>query len=309
MASPNDMSAVSSNTATQGSIFRAKRFPGLASSGYRALLQAYTNYFGKHTGNAFKPKQLTPAELHELYDGTTVPQHRYLAPSLTAAVNSPSIAMDPAKWFAGIADVNPSSVAGAWLNTNGSTEYEQLKFIGLEPNTSQLIGILTVKKRSGYCGGPSTAGSREFVAFWVDSGLGFEYEGTASVVVHDYSSLPATGRVYHVFLPVNLHSHAQPGSEGAKTVKVRAVLSWNIPPSTTNPSAPVVWGNSLDGQILISSGANVNRGARSNLYFASTLLPADEKIAVLTGFPQKQTGPAFRSGFRLQPLQNGVASK
>jgi hypothetical protein len=110
-----------------------------------------------------------------------------------------------------------------------------------------------------------TAGSREFVVFWADWGSGFQYEGTTSVAVHDFSNLPAAGLEYKVFLPVDVLAHARPGSKGAKTVKVRAVLSWNTPPSTSDPCAPVVWGNSLDGVILIPPGINVSSGARSSL--------------------------------------------
>jgi hypothetical protein len=217
---------------------------------------------------ASRPKQLNAAELHQLYAGTSVPAHRYLSGLLSTAATSPAIALDPAKWFAGIAEIDPSSVVAAWLNTNGSTAYEQLNSIGLDANTSRLTGLLTIKQRRGYAGGPSTAGSREYVAFWVDWGSGFQYEGTTSVEVHDYSSLPAIGLEYVVFLPVDIRAHAQPGSRGAKKVKVRAVLSWNTPPSTTNPCAPVVWGNSLDDVILVSPGINVSSGSLSGLKYA-----------------------------------------
>lgn len=217
---------------------------------------------------ASKPKVLNAAELHQLYVGTSVPAHRYMSGLLSAAAISPEIALDPVKWFAGISEVDPPSVVAAWLHTNGSTAYEQLDSIGLDANTSRLTGVLTIKQRSGYAGGPSTAGSREFVAFWVDWGSGFQYEGTTSVAVHDFSSLPAIGLEYVVFLPVDLRTHAQLGGKGAKKVRVRAVLSWNTPPSTTDPRAPVVWGNSLDGVILISPGINVSSGARSGLRYA-----------------------------------------
>ena len=32
-------------------------------------------------------------------------------------------------------------------------------------------------------------------------------------------------------------------------MKVRAVLSWNTAPSTTDPNAPVVWGNTMESRI------------------------------------------------------------
>jgi hypothetical protein len=165
--------------------------------------------------------------------------------------------LEPAKWFAGIADVDFSSVAEAWLNTKSNTEYEQLKRIELDPDASQLSAVLTVKQSLGYCGGYMTAGSREFVAFWVDWGSGFQYVGTTSAAVHDSGRLPATGQETSAVLPIHLVNHAQPRSEDAKTVKVRAVLSWNSPPSTTNPNAPVVWGERLDCMILIPGGQKV----------------------------------------------------
>ena len=255
MASPIDTCVVSIDSAVRDSISRARRNSDLAGNDDHALGAASSNYFEKLTDSASKPMQLTPAELHELYDGTTVPQHRYLAPSLTAAVHSPVIALDPAKWFAGIEDVDLSSVASAWLNTNSNTEYEQLKRIELDSDASQLTAVLTVKQSLGYCGGHMTAGSREFVAFWVDWGSGFQYVGTTSAAVHDSGRLPATGQETSVALPIHLSRQGE--NECAKTVKVRAVLSWNTLPSTTNPNAPVVWGESLDCTILISGAHKV----------------------------------------------------
>jgi hypothetical protein len=255
MASPDKTCVVSSHSAASRSTSGAKRNPELAGSDHHAFRAASYNYFERLADSTFKPKQLASAELHELYDGTTVPQHRYLASFLTAAVPSREIALEPAKWFAGIADVDFSSVAEAWLNTKSNTEYEQLKRIKLDPEASQLSAVLTVKQSIGYCGGHMTAGSREFVAFWVDWSSGFQYVGTTSAAVHDTGRLPATGQETSVVLPIHLARQAE--NEGAKTVNVRAVLSWNTPPSTTNPNAPVVWGESLDCKILIPGGQKI----------------------------------------------------
>ena len=102
MASPIDTCVVSIDSAARVSSSRARRNPELAGSDDHSYPAANSNYLEGLVDSTFKPKQLTPAELHELYNGTTVQQHRYLAPSLTAAVHSPVIALDPAKWFAGI---------------------------------------------------------------------------------------------------------------------------------------------------------------------------------------------------------------
>jgi hypothetical protein len=214
------------------------------------------------TPNLFAQAQnpLSPAELHSLYAGTSVPQHRYLSSALFTAVNSPAIALDPAKWFTGIEDVDLSSVTGAWLRTNGDCTFEQLKCVGFDQRCSQFIAVMTIKQHKGYSGGRGTAGSQEFVAFWVDWGSGFQYEGTASAAVFDSDSLPASGLEIRVGLPVDLSLHAPAEGLAAATIKVRAVLSWNTPPSTIHPFAPVVWGNSLDLRLVISS----HRAVRAN---------------------------------------------
>jgi hypothetical protein len=218
------------------------------------------------------PNNLSPVDLHQLYAKTTVPQHRYLASALASAVGTPALASiarasiseqmltKASASFGGISDIDLTNLVQEWLNTNGNTTYEQLDCVGLDTNTSQLTGILEVKQGSGYSGGPCTAGSKEFVAFWVDWGSGWEYAGTTSVVVHDYSIMAPATLEYNVFLPVDLVSHAKPCYEGPRTAKVRAVLSWNIPPSTTNPYAPVVWGNSREGLILIPPGEIIGTG-------------------------------------------------
>jgi hypothetical protein len=223
---------------------------------------AQTSKPGQLIGAA-KPEMLTPAEVHRLYAGTSVPQHRYLAPSLAAAVDSPEIALDPSKWFAELSEINLTSVVDAWLNTNRSTEFEQLNCIGLDAQTGQLTGVLRLKRGSGYSGGPSTAGSKEFVAFWVDWGSGFEYEGTTSVAVHDFGCLPPAGLEYNVSLPVDLRSRVREYSKIAKSVKVRAVLCWGSAPSTTDPSAPVVWGNCIESRIPIPSDHATGAGSQA----------------------------------------------
>lgn len=221
---------------------------------------------------AAAPKTLSAVDLHKLYTDAQVPQHRYLANILATAASSPTLAKfaqlpathaSPIKAtiaFGGISDINIAALIEAWLNTHGNTAYEQLDCVGLDPNSSQLTGILQVKQSVGYSGGPCTAGSREYVAFWVDWGAGWEYTGTTSVVVHDFTITAPAHLEYNVFLPIDLVSHAQPCDDGPQTARVRAVLSWNTPPSTTNPYAPVVWGNAHEATILIPPGPAIGSG-------------------------------------------------
>ncbi len=206
-----------------------------------------------------EPRILTPAELHRLYAGSSVPGHRYLASSLNAAVHSPEIARDPAKWLADIPEIKLASLVNAWLHTNSRTDYERLCCIGLDPDTDRLTGVLKMKQGVGYSGRPCTSGSREYVAFWVDRGTGFSYEGMASVAVYDFGWLPPAGLQYIVSLPAGLHSQDLVSTKVPKLAKVRAVLSWNTPPSTTDPYAPVVWGNCIEGLIPIAPSQTSRR--------------------------------------------------
>jgi hypothetical protein len=269
-----------------------------------------------HSIEAAKRKMLGPGELQRLYTGTSVPPHRYLAPWLTVAVNSREIVLDPAKWFAQITEINLSSVVNAWLNTNSNTDYEQLHSIELEPDTGQLTGVITVKQSIGYSGEPCTAGSREYVAFWVDWGSGFQYEGTASVVVYDFSCLPADGQKFNVSLPGDFCTHGQHCGEEEKTVRVRAVLSWNTPSSAADPDAPVVWGNSLESRISIPSVKTVHADNRIRCLAAvgSTDIDGSSSVgqtihAAINRLPLMQTESASRGGFRLQSLRQGVTLK
>jgi len=201
---------------------------------------------------------LSALELAKLYEKSNVPGHRYLFPELQKAIAGPALAQ-PAF---GIEGLNLASILEAALNTKGDTRFEQLNCVGLNPNIDQLVAILNVKLSSGYSGGPCSAGSKEYVAFWVDwDGTGFTYVGTNSVTVHDYSSIPPGGLQYSVIQPVDMVSHRVPCEKGAKTARVRAVLSWNTPPSTVDPYAPVVWGNSHETTILLEPGTPVAANA------------------------------------------------
>ena len=107
--------------------------------------------------------------------------------------------------------------------------------------------------------GESTAGSTEYVAFWADwdNTCQYTYLGTVGVKVHDIASIPANGLVYTAVLPVNLSQHRNPCNT-PKIGRVRAVLSWAVPPSSTDPNALTYWGNLLDAHVQIQPGTQPN---------------------------------------------------
>ncbi|MGA9669482.1 MAG: hypothetical protein WBQ94_09755, partial [Terracidiphilus sp.] len=256
-----------------------------------------------------EPEKLSHAAVHEIYKRTLVPQHRYLAPMLAEAVNSPELAPHPGKWLAGIPEIDLAKVVSAWLDTNCNTEYEHLYCIGLDPDSGQLTGLLRVNRGKGYSGGPCTAGSREYVAFWVDWGSGFQYVGTASVTVHDFGCLPPAGLEYNVSLPIDLRCRMQACDEFRKTIKVRAVLSWHTPPSTTDPRAPVVWGNAIESLIQISAGMETRTGNPAACLATAGAAETDEHLTdgrVIDAAIRALQGMAFGSRAGLTVVPNST---
>lgn len=211
-------------------------------------------------------KALSVAELSTLYQGTSVTPARFLYPEISklAATQTLADAMNatPAKAGAkataktslAALDVNIGDILGTILSTSGNTDYEELDCVGLDTNRSTLVGVVKVKLPYGFNGSLCTAGSIEYVAFWVDWGSGYQYEGTATLNAHDISSLPAGGLEYAAVLPVDIASHMQPCAKGAQTAKVRAILSWQTAPPTTNPNYVPVWGNQSNALVQIPSG-------------------------------------------------------
>ncbi|HTW57317.1 MAG TPA: hypothetical protein VMD99_04280 [Terriglobales bacterium] len=211
-------------------------------------------------------KALSATELAELYNGTPVPAARFLYPEIVKVSESQgstslaSVATGKGKSALDAINVNLGDVVGSILSTSGNTDYEQLDCVGLDTNRSTLVGVVNVKLPYGFNGGLCTAGSTEYVAFWVDWGSGYQYEGTATINTHDISDIPADGLDYAAVLPIDLASHMQPCTNGAQTANVRAILSWQTPPPPTDPNYVPVWGNQENALVQIPSGQPVQAG-------------------------------------------------
>lgn len=146
-------------------------------------------------------------------------------------------------------------ILGALQKTKGNVTYEELNCLGLDYNREWLVGTFVVKKPTGYSGGLCSHGSTEYVSFWADwdNACTWTYVGTATVPVYDLAAIPADGLHYAAIMPVDLSDHRRP-CEKPKIGRVRAVLSWNAPPSTVDPDAIPHWGNRLDTHVQIKPG-------------------------------------------------------
>jgi hypothetical protein len=212
-----------------------------------------------------EPSELELGELVKLYrpDGgkgpaATVEAHRFGLPDLERSLTANALAPDVlgstvAAWKGLGLDFDGS--LGTLEQQSGLTTYEELDCLGLDGNLDRLVATFRVKKSQGYSGPPCSAGSREFVAFWADweNRCQWTYLGTTQTSVHDYDPLPAGGLHYAAMLRVDLSPWKRSCQE-PRIARVRAVLSWNTPPSTLDPDRLPYWGNRVDVHVQIRPG-------------------------------------------------------
>jgi len=191
-----------------------------------------------------------------------VPAHRFAASALasaaTATVSDQQAIVKTIGTWTELGLDWPAAVAGLTA-LDGDTYYEQIECLGLDIALPRLVATVTIKQPTGYNGGLCTAGSTEYVAFWADLGgeCSLSYLGTARISVHDIASIPPDGLQYAAVLPVDLSKIQRPCDEPF-LMRVRAVLSWAVPPSTTNSDAGPYWGNVVDTHVqvpVLRSGA------------------------------------------------------
>ncbi len=217
-----------------------------------------------------KMKSLGAAELSTLYKGKGVPVHRFAFKELSAFANAQTTLSAEAftKLLPGI-QINPDINDLLFPKTDGDTSFEELKCIGLDPNfPDTLVGVIQIKKSSGFSGGPCTDGSREYVTFWGDFDGNGSFEtclGTASVRVYDLANIPPEGVYYAVRLPVDLNQYRQNCKKGPKVVRIRAILSWSEPVPCANPNQVPTWGNREETLINIAPSSLAPAGKILNM--------------------------------------------
>lgn len=145
-----------------------------------------------------------------------------------------------------------SKYFGASIELSGNTHWEELACVGYYPEKTLLEAVVEVKQSSGYSGGLCTTGSFEYVRFFIDYGSGFQDVGFTSFKAHDISDAPAGEQhplEYLAYLELDESQHKKLCNSPVLPL-VRAVLSWNVIPST-NPNDIPVFGNAMDCHIQI----------------------------------------------------------
>ena len=214
---------------------------------------------------AHLPAALPLPELAELSRRADVPEHRFMVPHLAQqkvlAAPTPEAFLGSANLLSGL-KIDLSAILDLLDDGKGDTTYEQLMCLGLDDTASALVASFVVKQQSGYSGGPCTKGSTEYVAFWADwdDECKPQYLGTVEVPVHDYED-SRDELCYAAVLPVDLGALRRPCDQ-ARLSRVRAVLSWGTPPSTTDPDAVPYWGNRIDRHVQVAPGVPYDGTAR-----------------------------------------------
>lgn len=217
------------------------------------LVKTYTSGVGKTARGVaqmtVEPHRFGFSEIQSVSKGTTSP--KFVAAKIAAWKE---LNLD---WMAAVEALNV---------TSGNVSYEELECFGLDYNREWLEATFRVKKPYGYSGDLCNKGSKEYVAFWADwdNTCEWTYLDTLEINVHDIASIPEDGLQYTAVHPVDLGSYYQPCNK-PKIARVRAVLSWNTPPSTTDPNALPYWGNRVDAHVQIKPGKPYEPKARISI--------------------------------------------
>lgn len=139
-------------------------------------------------------------------------------------------------------DIDISKFDDFLLKPKFDTTYEEIHCVGLDRDAAYLHGVIEIKRRSGYSGDLCDKGSREYIAFYLDFGVGWEYQGTTWVDVHDIGDIPDGGLWYQASLPVKLEDHQKEWCQTGKA-RIRGILSWATPPTPYDPDYVAHWGD------------------------------------------------------------------
>lgn len=197
-------------------------------------------------------------------------------------INKKTLSNTIAKWNALGLDL--SAAVEALQATSGDVSYEELDCLGLDYNHEWLVATFCIKKPCGYLSNLCYKGSKEYIAFWADydDKCEWTYLDTMEVNVHDIAGIPADGLHYMAVLPVNLNLHRQPCNK-PKIARIRAVLSWNTPPSTSDPDEIPYWGNRLDAHVQIKPGKpEVEPTARISIIGGIGIADIDTAVSGMT---------------------------
>ena len=225
-----------------------------------------------------------------------VEAHRFGVQDLHAALGSTfdleTVSAKEALWKS--LGLDWASAIAALGDTSADVSYEELECLGLDETLPErLVATFRIKRPTGYSGDLCHAGSQEYVAFWADwdNQCEWTYLGTTAVNVHDIKEIPKEGLCYSAILTVDLNCRRRPCGK-PKIGRVRAVLSWAVPPSTVDPDKLNYYGNRLDAHVQINPGEVCDPNEPQAKIRNIGGIPVEDILTASTGLTKPGVAPA-----------------
>lgn len=218
---------------------------------------------------SLNPQPLPPKlnEVAKIYEKLKVPASRFAYKTVQSMIKYPSseITLMNKALFTDL-KINPDLLIDQFIKpfpidtSKANVDYEELECIGLDYNSESLAATVKIKKNAGYSTDLCGAGSKEYISFWIDwdDDCTWQYLNTIELRVHDINS-PANELFYSVSLPLDTTYHRK-NCLTPNVVRVRSVLSWNTPPSTTDPDKLEFYGNRVDAHVQLKPGIEITPG-------------------------------------------------
>jgi hypothetical protein len=138
------------------------------------------------------------------------------------------------------------------VSIKGNTTYEEIKCVGFHPQSSRLDAVVFIKQPYGYGGDVCSAGTSEYVRFYIslDNGATWVDQGLAAFTAYNVPSGATGGR--HLECAVSV-ACAPPRKwcTVPNIILARAILSWNAVPPANAPDHVPVWGSVHDTRIQV----------------------------------------------------------
>ena len=138
------------------------------------------------------------------------------------------------------------------VSIKGNTTYEEIKCVGFHPQNNRLDAVVFVKQPFGYGGDICSAGTPEYVRFYLsfDNGASWVDQGLTSFTAHNVPAAATGGKrlEYAVSLP---STPPKKWCTVPNIILARAILSWNAVPPANTPNHSPVWGNVHDTRIQV----------------------------------------------------------
>lgn len=177
----------------------------------------------------------------------------------------------------------PGSGLSPQAAVSHNTTFEELGCVGLQPQTERLEAVIYVNEPNGYGGPLCSPGSREFVRFYASTDHGGSWRdlGLAMVQVWDLpEGTDGRGRLeYAVTREADFRRRL---CRYPQIVRIRAILSWDMPPPPDTPDFTPIWGNVVDVDVLVEPARRLPIGA-----FYEAESDAAVAAAPLAGLPEE----------------------